>query len=233
MHSFLGYVKLAPMKKAVQGILGVFLIGLLVFVGLRFQRKFKEESAEPIPATSGSPPSTGTAAATAPKLSPKLPPPPPEVSPQFTSYLAKEAPRLNATDVDVAKAEEEITTIVKTMGEAEINYARDIVLTPTAPANERIISAFLISRAGAKASAAQEDLMAQKLNSQRAEPHSSEELANAQMKAIMLMQVDAKAKEAETSQDARDTLRRWAASASDSTVRKAILDAIQKLPPLR
>jgi hypothetical protein len=186
--------------------------------------------------------SPGTVDATAPLPDPGTQPPAPSagippvpspsgVEPSFVNYLQAEARSINAPSVNAAAAEKNIAEQAARMGENEIRYARDLALGPQNPANQRILAAFLLGAAGAKARGSLRELILVTFNSNRAEADSIDELKNTQTKAISMMAVDALADQAAKDPAARAELERLAGEVKDETLKKHIQQRLRDLPP--
>jgi len=216
-------------------LIPILTIGFLLSAGLlfwRYQNIAREasglapgtlDSAEPLPATPILPPASSSGALT---------PSPTGVAPSFISYLQTEAEKLNAPKVNAELAEQEIAAQAASMGENEIRYARDLALGPQNPANQRILSAFLLGAAGAKGRQACRDLILMTTNSARAQPHSVDELKNTQAKSISGMCVDALAEQALRDPSAREELQRIASEVKDETLKKLVQQKLRELPSL-
>lgn len=159
-------------------------------------------------------------------------PPTENVSPAFVQFMTDEARSMNAPSMDMEAAEARVVEQVSQMGFEEVEYARAIALSPEAPANQRILAAYLIASGGAKTRDAADDLVNREFDSKRAKPDTMEEKKNVDAKASALMVVDKTAKRAETDPSAREDLARWAAEAKDSTIKKYIEATLRRLPTL-
>lgn len=136
---------------------------------------------------------------------------------------------MDSTHTDAAAAEARFLNWAKRMTEAEMRYTRDLVLSEEAPANQRIAAAFALAKAGRKGAAYQNELISQKFPSDRAEPHSEEEIRNVRNKAFALMQIDEIAARAVGDPEERARLERLGAEAKDSTIKNYVQQKLREL----
>ncbi len=170
----------------------------------------------------------GPISATTP--SPGLTVPPESVSPAFVSFLQSESRNLDSPKIDAELAQRRMEEQARAMGDEEIRFARDLVLNEQNPANQRIVAASLIGMTGERGWSAAADIALRSFASERAEPHSVDEVRNSQAKAMALMEVDSLAEEAAKNPKAREELLRWASAAKDPTVRNYLQKKVRDLP---
>lgn len=164
-----------------------------------------------------------------PQAGPVPAPPAENVTPTFVSFLAAEATSMDSPRIDADLAQKRMEEQAAKMGEHELRYARDLVLGAQYPANQRIVAAAVIGLAGEKGWEAGRQAVTPAFESQRAEPHSIDEVKNTQAKALAIMLVDALAEQAKTNANAREELARWGKEAKDSTVQKHIARRLREI----
>ncbi len=213
------------MKRVIPVLAVVLVLGAFAFTW------WSKSHTEPAPVTVPNAAPTGTATATA-ALPKTAVPPPPNLSPEFSTFLVEEARSLDSTKVDAQAAEARVLQEAERMGETEIRYARDLVLSAESPANLRVMAIYALTKAGSKASRVLKEIALPPTNSARAEPHTLAEHQNVQAKSFALMAIDALAEQAKTDPALRDELVRLASSARDSTIQQYIEQKIRELPPL-
>ncbi len=223
------------MKKALQGKAWFIPPLVLILAGLAFWYG-RENRGDTSALVIGSPSPPGSPASlsggpTPKKNAPALPSTE-KLAPAFVSAFQAEARAVDSPRVDPVAAEARVLEMLSQMGEEEVLYAKNLVLAPEAPANQKLFAAYLIAKGGEKTQRAAAELVTQTFQSDRAEPDTVEEHKNVQAKSYALIAVYEKAKEAETSSAAREELVRWARDAKDSTLKKEIESALRRLPKL-
>ncbi len=231
MHSLSGYAKLTAMKKALQGI-GLLFAIVAMLAGI-FAFLHRNDGTVSIPrGNSGGGNSTQTQlnSATAVKIAAPTALAKEIVSPAFSGFIATEAASLSSPHLHAAAAEARVASQAAGMGEAEIEFARDLALAPEAAGNQRVLAVYILTAGGKKTWAALKDIALAPTSSNRAEPHSMEELNNTRSKAFSIMAVDALADQAAKNAEAREELARWESEAKDSTIRSYIQKKLKDLP---
>lgn len=159
-------------------------------------------------------------------------PPPENVAPAFVSFLAAEATNMDSPRIDADLAQKRMEEQTAKMGENELSYARDLVLGDQYPANQRIVAAAMLGLTGKKGWRVASDIAGRSFGTERAAPHSMDEVKTNQAKALALMVIDGIAEQAAKNPEARDQLHRMAKEAKDATVVKHIQRKLKELPPL-
>jgi len=106
----------------------------------------------------------------------------------FSSRLTQEAAKMDSQKMDFTSLEEELELWAKTMREEEKKLALDSVKNKSAPANERVLSAYLLGKAGAWPELL--TLAKEPFERERAEPHSTGEMNNMRELSLRYMELD-------------------------------------------
>lgn len=219
-------------------IIAVVILGIGMGIwSYKFHSSPRPELSAPGSADSGLPTGStanGPAAANSPAVNATPPPSTAGVNPEFVEYIRTEARLIDSAKNSPAKAENRGDAKASTMGPTEIAYAKQLVLATAAPANERILAAYLLTEAKQKSWSALQDIILSQVPQMPAgtDPHSVAETKNMQEKALRIMAVDGLAEQAIKDGAARELLSKLASEATDSVLREYILDKIQDLPPL-
>lgn len=223
------------MGKVKKLLLGAFLLGIVAALGLYLKFKnanhFNINSIENSPAISTQNIIPLPAKATDQKLEQE--PPTQNVNPQFIQYLRAEARRMDAPSVDQEKVQKEIEAQVEQMTPKELEYAKNIALSPSRPANEKILAVYLILNAKNSEKALEELITAPLKHKPNPETHSVEETAAMQEKTLRIMEIDGLLQRAVNDSKIRDSLSRIATSISDPTLKAYLVKKLKELPPLR
>lgn len=113
------------------------------------------------------------------------------VDPQFAQWFHAESAQVNSTSVDLKAKEKELMQIAKSLDERKIRYLQKAPLNPKTSQAERILSIYMLTLGGERAQAALVDIASQDLNLERAQPHTTDEVKNNQLRASQIMAVDA------------------------------------------
>lgn len=153
-------------------------------------------------------------------------------SKEFREFMVTEANTLNSPHLDPDLAERRVKAEVAKMGIAELQYARDLALSRESAATQRILAVYLLTSGGKVAWPFLKEIALAPRSSERAEPHTIDEVKSAQGNSFSLMAVDSMAKQAATDQKAREELERWAAESQDAKTKNYILRKLREIPAL-
>lgn len=219
------------MKKILSGAI---LLSIVVALGLYLKFKNANHSftdpSKNIPAASTQ--NNTPLTAKAPEQKPEQEPPTQNVNPQFIQYLRAEAQRMDAPSVDQEKVQKEIEAQVEKMTPKELEYAKNIALSPNRSANEKILAVYLILNAKNSVKTLEELITAPLKHKPNAERHSVEETAAMQEKTLRIMEIDGLLQRAVKDQSIRDSLARIATSLSDPTLKAYLIKKLKELPPI-
>lgn len=108
------------------------------------------------------------------------------VAPTLLQFYQEEAKSLDSTQVNAEEAEAKAVAQANAMGAREILYTKELVLAANAPANQRILAIYLLTKTGAASNTALKDIVMGSDNLPPAEVHSTDEIKNTQSKAFSL-----------------------------------------------
>lgn len=142
------------------------------------------------------------------------------VSPPLLRFFQEESKSLDSVHVNAAQAEAKGEAQAKAMGSREIRYAQELVLSPHAPANQRILAIYLLTKGSAATNPALKNIATAPSYSDRAEPHTMAEHKNVEGKTFSLEATEELFHRASKNDlGALEELRKVAAEAQDLTIK--------------
>ncbi len=149
----------------------------------------------------------------------------------LNDWLRQEAVSMDMTNNDVAQVEIKLRASANTLKPEQLKELVSKALSFNTPANERILSAYLLTLNSSDASTgAQFDLAKEALpDLGPALPHSEAELRRTQELALRYMEVDQLAEKAKTDSNARDNLKLLLTQAKSEEVRRYVARKIKEL----
>lgn len=143
---------------------------------------------------------------------------------ELVSFFKKESAGIDTKTENSEEAEERVERQAEAMNASDINYVKQTVLSPKSSANEKIFGVFLLGKAKGKSVSSLGEVAGRAYTVRpNPAPHTVEETAGMQEKAITRMAVDALFDQArEGVEEALVELRRLANEAADPGVRNYI-----------
>jgi hypothetical protein len=145
----------------------------------------------------------------------------------FHSFVREEAKKLDSTTASGPDAERELGEKAARLSPEELAEAKKISLDGAQPANERILSIFLLGKA--KSWDAIQELVLAPLGRRDAEPHSLEETASVREVALRYMGIDFLAEAARQNPERRADLERLSREVRDAGLKKHIDRRLREL----
>lgn len=151
--------------------------------------------------------------------------------PQLNDWLRSEAVSMNMTNNDTVQVEVKLRASAKTLKPEQIKILSLKVSDTNAPANERILAAYMLTLNPTEASVeAQFDQAKEPLHDfGPPHPHSEAELKRTQELALKYMEVDRLAELAKTDANVRDKLKLLVTTAGSEEVRNYVTRKIKEL----
>lgn len=129
------------------------------------------------------------------------------VSTDFIQWVTQEAFNMEKSSVDPQVKEAELVKRAQSLSPAELRYLKEKSLNLSTPANERILSTYLLTLAPEKTSEVLQEIMQEPLRLQGSFPvHSPEEVLAMQEKSLRRMAVDALLGDAQKHPEKRNSL---------------------------
>lgn len=152
------------------------------------------------------------------------------LSPQLAKFLQTESALMNSTGIDPLAAENRARAQAQSMVERDFIAAKELALKMDGPANQKILSVYLLGLALPKSLAQLREFITAPLRAkQNPEPHTLDEIRYSQERAQRIMAIDAVAERARTSSEAKDALMRMAAETRDQSIREYIQKKIKEI----
>lgn len=124
---------------------------------------------------------------------------------EFPAWLSEEARRLDLPSVDSGRKQYEMDQIAARLTPAQRKTLLQTARSPSAPAGEKILSAYLLVQAGPSATQELRELITSAV-SEPGEPHSPEEISAVRDKTLRIMALDGLAQRAQSDPSAREAL---------------------------